>query len=98
MNRGGSWNNEAGNTRASNRNRNDPGNRNDAEGASISFSVVGSDPDGDTLTWTATGLPDGLTMDSGSGVVTFRQRVDDPKIIKRYRDVIKRLRPLGDEE
>ena len=29
VNRGGSWNNDAGNARAANRNNNDPGNRND---------------------------------------------------------------------
>jgi formylglycine-generating enzyme required for sulfatase activity len=29
VNRGGAWNNDAANVRAANRNRNDPGNRND---------------------------------------------------------------------
>ena len=29
-----------------------------------------SDPDGDTLTYTATGLPDGLTLDLNSGEIT----------------------------
>jgi len=34
-----------------------------------------------------------IAVDSGRGTVTFRQQVDDPRLIKPYRDVIKRLVP-----
>ncbi|NLF68655.1 MAG: hypothetical protein GX575_06310 [Candidatus Anammoximicrobium sp.] len=40
MNRGGSWNNDASNGRASNRNRNDPGNRNDNLGFRLASTVA----------------------------------------------------------
>ena len=39
-------------------------------GTTISLSVPVADPDGDTLTYSATGLPAGLTLDSSSGAVT----------------------------
>ena len=39
-----------------------------------------------------------ISVDADRGIVTFRQKVNDPKIIKGYRDVAKRLKPLGDEE
>ena len=32
-----------------------------------------------------------IAIDSGNGAVTFRQQVDDPRLIKPYRDVQKRL-------
>ena len=38
-----------------------PGDQSDAEGDVIALSISGSDPDGDGLTWSATGLPDGLS-------------------------------------
>jgi hypothetical protein len=44
-------------------------NRTNAENTSVSVSIVGSDPDGGTLTYTANGLPPGLTM-STSGQIT----------------------------
>ncbi|MCB2223481.1 MAG: putative Ig domain-containing protein [Actinobacteria bacterium] len=47
-----------------------PGDRSNTEGDPVTFAVGGSDPDGDTLTWTATGLPDGLSIDPGTGVVS----------------------------
>ena len=47
-----------------------PGAQSDAEGDSISLTVSGSDPDGDTLSWSATGLPDGLSIDAGSGTIS----------------------------
>ena len=39
-----------------------------------------------------------IAIDSRQGTVTFRQQVDDPRMIKPYRDIVKRLVPLGDEE
>lgn len=47
-----------------------PGPQADAENDTISRFVVANDPDGDTLTWTATGLPNGLVIDSATGEVT----------------------------
>lgn len=38
-----------------------------------------------------------LKIDAKSGAVTFRQQMDDPRLIKPHRDVIKRLRPLEEE-
>ena len=48
----------------------DPGDQSDAEGDVVSLAVVGSDPDRDTLTWSAAGLPDGLSIDPGTGVIS----------------------------
>ena len=39
-----------------------------------------------------------LTVDPTAGSVTFRQQVDDPRLIKPYRDVVKRLVPEGEEK
>jgi hypothetical protein len=39
-----------------------------------------------------------LAVDPGAGSVTFRQQVDDPRLIKPYRDVVKRLTPADTEE
>lgn len=38
-----------------------------------------------------------LKIDKKSGTATFRQQMDDPRLIKPYRDVIKRLRPLEED-
>ncbi len=38
-----------------------------------------------------------ISVDSRQGVVMFRQRIDDPRRIKPYRDVPKRLVPLDEE-
>jgi hypothetical protein len=38
-----------------------------------------------------------IAIDSNKGVVTFRQQVDDPRRIKPYIDVKKRLVPVGEE-
>jgi len=38
-----------------------------------------------------------IAIDSGNGTVTFRQQVDDPRLIKPYRDVQKRLVPVDEE-
>lgn len=39
-----------------------------------------------------------IAIDPEHGTVTFRQQVDDPRMIKPYRDIIKRVVPLDDEE
>ena len=44
--------------------------RTDAENATVSLSVAATDPDGDTLTFSATGLPEGLTIGSTTGVIS----------------------------
>jgi len=38
-----------------------------------------------------------IAIDPVAGTVTFRQQVDDPRLIKPYRDVVKRLVPQGEE-
>ncbi len=47
-------------------------NQNSVDGAVINLNVSGAftDPDGDTLTYSATGLPTGLTIDGGTGVIS----------------------------
>ena len=37
-----------------------------------------------------------IAIDTRNGTVTFRQQVDDPRLIKPYRDVVKRLTAEGD--
>ena len=39
-----------------------------------------------------------IAIDPKQGTVTFRQQVDDPRQIKPYRDIIKRLVPLEQED
>jgi hypothetical protein len=39
-----------------------------------------------------------IAIDPSHGTLTFRQQVDDPRMIKPYRDIVKRLVPLEDEE
>ncbi len=39
-----------------------------------------------------------IAVDTRLGTVTFRQQVNDPRLIKPYRDIVKRLVPLDDEE
>jgi hypothetical protein len=39
-----------------------------------------------------------IAIDSRQGSMTFRQQIDDPRMIKPYRDIVKRLVPLEDEE
>jgi hypothetical protein len=39
-----------------------------------------------------------IAIDPSAGTVTFRQQVDDPRLIKPYRDVVKRLVPQGEEK
>ncbi|NNC80353.1 MAG: CSLREA domain-containing protein, partial [Acidimicrobiales bacterium] len=47
-----------------------PGDQTNVEGDVINLPVIGVDPDGDTITWSASNLPDGLSIDSVSGVIS----------------------------
>ena len=48
----------------------DPGTLSSVEGAVISLGLVASDPDGDTLSYGATGLPSGLSLDPATGLIS----------------------------
>ena len=47
-----------------------PGNQTNNEGAEINLQILASDPDEDPLTYSATGLPDGLSIDPSSGLIS----------------------------
>lgn len=47
-----------------------PGDQSDAEGDSVSLQVTAADPDNDVLTYGATGLPPGLSIDPSTGLIT----------------------------
>ncbi len=47
-----------------------PGNQSSSEGQVINLQLSASDPDGDAVTWSATGLPPGLSVNSGTGRIT----------------------------
>ncbi|WP_373694403.1 putative Ig domain-containing protein [Geobacter sp.] len=47
-----------------------PANQTSVEGAAVSLQVIATDPDGDALTYGATGLPAGLTINSSTGVIS----------------------------
>ncbi|MEN8178484.1 MAG: Ig-like domain-containing protein, partial [Pseudomonadota bacterium] len=42
----------------------------DAEESTVSLAVIADDPNGDALTYSATGLPPNLTINAGSGVIS----------------------------
>lgn len=46
-----------------------PGNQSSLLGAIVSLQMQGSDPDNQALTWSATGLPTGLAMNTGTGLI-----------------------------
>jgi hypothetical protein len=50
----------------------DPGDRTNAEGDEVNLPISASDPDGDVLAYTATGLPAGLSISSSTGVISGR--------------------------
>ncbi len=66
----------------------------DPTGGDVAF-VIGSDNKGYFLR-IGDQVYDGtvIAIDPATGTVTFRQYVDDPRLIKPYRDVVKRLAPL----
>ncbi|MFA6216025.1 MAG: putative Ig domain-containing protein, partial [Candidatus Omnitrophota bacterium] len=47
------------------------GNKSVAENVNLAFSLSGSDPDNDTLTYSATGLPTGATLNSSTGAFSW---------------------------
>lgn len=47
-----------------------PGNQNGSSNTAVSLAISASDPDGQALTFTASGLPSGLSINAGSGVIT----------------------------
>ena len=49
--------------------------RSDAEGAVVNLSAGATDPDNDTLTYSATGLPDGVSIDPSTGLISRHDRV-----------------------
>ncbi len=52
------------------------GNRSTAEGTALSFTVAATDADGDGLTYSATGLPAGATLDAGTGAFSWTPGYD----------------------
>ena len=48
----------------------DPGPQAHAEGDVVNLDLIATDPDGEGVTFTAPGLPDGLSLDASSGVIT----------------------------
>jgi|GEM_PF-749331 len=46
-----------------------PGNQSNARGDTVSLQIAGTDTDGDALTYTASGLPPGLSIDPGTGII-----------------------------
>ncbi|MGH8588660.1 MAG: discoidin domain-containing protein, partial [Gammaproteobacteria bacterium] len=46
-----------------------PGNQSSVVGASVNLAIGASDPNGDTLSYSATGLPAGLSINAGTGVI-----------------------------
>ena len=69
----------------------------DQDGGSVAM-VIGSDNKGYFLR-VGDQVFDGtvIAVDTRQGLITFRQKVDDPRLIKPYRDVSKRLVPLDEE-
>src|SRR5260370_27050643 len=47
-----------------------PGNQTSAEGGTVSLALTASDADGDTLSYSATGLPPGLSINSSSRFIS----------------------------
>jgi hypothetical protein len=69
----------------------------DANGGDVAL-VIGSDNKGYFLR-VGDLVYDGtvIAVDPRQGEITFRQQVDDPRLIKPYRDVVKKLVPVNEE-
>ena len=48
----------------------DPGDQTDTVGDIVSLAISATDPDGDSLTFSATGLPNGLTINPSTGLIS----------------------------
>jgi hypothetical protein len=48
----------------------DPGNQTNSEGEAVSLAIIASDSDGNELTFTAIGLPAGLTINPSTGIIS----------------------------
>ena len=48
----------------------DRGDRTDAEGGAVALANPAADPNGDPLTWSAAGLPPGLSIDPATGAIS----------------------------
>ncbi len=48
----------------------DPGSQTSAEGETVALTLAATDPDGDALTYSASGLPTGLSVNTATGVIT----------------------------
>jgi hypothetical protein len=48
----------------------DPGTQSNAEGDSVSLPISATDPNGDSMAWSASGLPDGLSIDPNTGIIS----------------------------
>ena len=70
----------------------------DSKGGNIAF-FTGSDGKGYFL-HVGDEVYDGtlIAIDAAAGAATFRQQVDDPRLIKPYRDVVKKLVAQGEEK
>jgi hypothetical protein len=47
-----------------------PPNQTSAEGSAVTLALIASDPDGDSITYSAAGLPAGLSIDPATGVIS----------------------------
>ena len=56
-----------------------PGSQTNAAGDVVSLQVAATDTPGTTLTYSATGLPDGLSIDPGAGLFRGRSRTTRPR-------------------
>ena len=54
-----------------------PGNQSDAEGDTVSLQLSASDPDGQTPTWSASGLPAGLSINTTTGLISGTLAYDE---------------------
>jgi hypothetical protein len=52
------------------------GNKSVNQGTALEFSLISSDPDGDSLTYSATGLPDGASFSVSSGTFSWTPGID----------------------